>query len=122
MFDELRKNFKIRSNGSPGIGPILLLGTLLFLSTACTLNESDRRIKLETLKLAPLSEMPDFVQSAAPEVQEAYRFAKANPDLLKQIPCYCGCNSLGHMNNYDCYVAALQADGQETEYENHAAY
>jgi hypothetical protein len=73
------------------------------------------------INLAPLSAMPDFVQSAPSSVQEAYRFAVANPDLLRQMPCYCGCGSVGHTSNIDCYVKAFKPDGSVAEFENHAA-
>ncbi len=72
------------------------------------------------IKLAPLSQMPDFVQTAPPNVQEAYRFAAANPDILKQMPCYCGCGGMGHTSNSDCYVKAFKADGSVVEWDNHA--
>lgn len=100
----------------------LILGILLVLSSGCASIAGSGRTKLKELKLAPLSEMPDYVQIAPPEVQEAYRFAVANPDLLRNIPCYCGCNSLGHMNNTDCYVKAFNKDGTVAEFDNHAAY
>ena len=36
---------------------------------------------------------------------EAYRAALAAPELLEQMPCYCGCTRTdGHLNNLDCYV------------------
>lgn len=36
---------------------------------------------------------------------EAYRVARAAPDLIEQMPCYCGCSQTdGHLNNLDCYV------------------
>jgi len=98
---------------------LLALGLLLILSSGCA---SAGRTKLQALKLAPLSDMPDYVQKAAPEVQEAYRFAVANPEALEYIPCYCGCNSLGHMNNSECYVKSFNPDGTVAEFENHAAY
>jgi hypothetical protein len=41
------------------------------------------------LTLASESMLPDFVRDTPPQVQEAYRFAIANPDVLKYIPCYC---------------------------------
>lgn len=72
------------------------------------------------IKLAPLSEMPDFVQTAPPNVQDAYRFAVANPDILKQMPCYCGCGGMGHTSNINCYVKAFKADGSVAEWDNHA--
>ncbi len=71
------------------------------------------------LSLAPLSEMPDFVQKSPPQVQEAYRFAVANPNVLDKIPCYCGCGAMGHQDNYECYIKEVRADGS-LEFENHA--
>ncbi|MBZ0310800.1 MAG: PCYCGC domain-containing protein, partial [Anaerolineae bacterium] len=55
------------------------------------------------LALAPLSDMPDFVQSAPLRVQQAYQFAVANPDMLTHQPCYCGCGAMGHTSNLSCY-------------------
>jgi hypothetical protein len=92
---------------------------LLVLSTGCGAASTGQRVRLTELDLAPLNEMPDYVQEAPREVQEAYRFAVANPDLLAQIPCFCGCNAMGHMNNLDCYVDEF---GQINQFDNHAAY
>lgn len=44
--------------------------------------------------------------SASPEIAEAYRFAKENPQgVLSIVKCYCGClkNGSGHKNNRDCF-------------------
>ena len=55
-------------------------------------------------KLAPESLLPKDIRSAPEEVREAYRFAIANRDTLRYIPCYCGCGSEGHTSNASCYV------------------
>jgi hypothetical protein len=73
----------------------------------------------EDLILAPESALPDFIQDAPPQVKEAYRFAIANPDVLRVVPCYCGCGSVGHKNNLDCYIKEVRSDGS-IEFENHA--
>jgi hypothetical protein len=73
----------------------------------------------EQLTLAPESALPDFVRDAAPQVQEAYRFAIANPEVLSKFPCYCGCGAMGHQNNLQCYIKEIRADGS-IEFENHA--
>ena len=65
--------------------------------------------------------MPDFVQQAGPLVEEAYLFASNNPTVLETVPCFCGCNVLGHKNNLDCYIKSVGKDGAFT-YDNHAAY
>jgi Protein of unknown function with PCYCGC motif len=55
-------------------------------------------------KLAAESVLPTDIRSAPDEVREAYRFAIANRDTLRYIPCYCGCGSEGHTSNASCYV------------------
>ncbi len=69
--------------------------------------------------MMPLNQMPDDVQSAPVSVQQAYQFAAANPDTMKQIPCYCGCGAMGHTSNYSCYVQNMDANGTIT-FDNHA--
>lgn len=48
---------------------------------------------------------------AKPAVREAYRYALANPEVLKYFPCYCGCGEDGHASNRDCYVREVRRDG-----------
>ena len=55
-------------------------------------------------KLAPERLLPSDIRSAPGEVREAYRFAIANRDTLRYIPCYCGCGSAGHTSNASCYI------------------
>lgn len=69
--------------------------------------------------MAPLDQMPAEVQASPTSVQEAYRFAVANPDIMKQIPCYCGCGAIGHTSNYACYVKEVSSSGEIT-FDTHA--
>lgn len=73
----------------------------------------------EGLAMAPLSEMPAEVRAAPAVVQQAYQFAVANPEAAKQIPCYCGCGTMGHTSSYSCYVQDVQPDGSIL-YDTHA--
>lgn len=73
----------------------------------------------EAYALAPLDKMPEEVQSAAPAVRESYQFAVENPEILKEVPCYCGCGGMGHTSNYSCYVSDIAADG-EVRFDGHA--
>lgn len=44
-------------------------------------------------------------QFADPLIRKSYEVARSNPQLLEQMPCYCGCYmSPGHTNNLDCFV------------------
>ncbi len=63
------------------------------------------------LEMAPGSALTQEVRAAPSEVQEAYRFALANPEVLRKIPCYCSCETWEHESNYDCYVEEVRPDG-----------
>ena len=63
--------------------------------------------------------MPAEVKTAPTTVQQAYQFAVANPDVMKQIPCYCGCGKMGHTSNYSCYVQSVDDKGAVT-FDTHA--
>jgi Protein of unknown function with PCYCGC motif len=54
-------------------------------------------------KLASESILPADIRKAPDDVREAYRFAIANRDVLRYIPCYCGCGEQGHTSNASCY-------------------
>lgn len=47
-------------------------------------------------------------------VQAAYRFAAQHPEVMRYVPCYCGCERSGHVDNEDCFVSARDANGQVT--------
>lgn len=64
-------------------------------------------------------QLPTFAAKAPPRVQEAYRYAAANGDTLKYIPCFCGCKNIGHRHNGDCYVTERHPDGRIT-FNSHA--
>jgi hypothetical protein len=55
---------------------------------------------------------PDFVLNAGDDVRRLYEFQVVNGDLMRYMPCFCGCSSSGgHRNNRDCYIKAVNADG-----------
>ena|SRR5947208_193534 len=44
-------------------------------------------------------------ESFSGQVAKVYQIAKEAPELLEQMPCYCGCYvSDRHQNNLDCYI------------------
>ena len=96
---------------------LFLFSTILaLLSTtisACSSQQSS------DLHMIPMDQMPAEVQSAPVTVQAAYQFNAANPDIMKNIPCYCGCGNIGHTSNYDCYVSSVDDKGN-IAFDNHA--
>jgi len=97
---------------------ILLLIVTLSLA-ASTLQACSSTSASVGLKMMPMDKMPAEVQAAPSVVQAAYQFAAANPDVMKGIPCYCGCGSIGHTSNYSCYVQSAAANGAIT-WDDHA--
>ncbi len=69
--------------------------------------------------MAPMEMMPQEVQNAPTIVRQAYQFAVANPDALKNVPCYCGCGAVGHKSNYACFVKDVNSDGKVV-FDQHA--
>lgn len=97
--------------------PLFLFIVLVILSStisACSTNHPSN-----DLSMASMDQMPSEVQSVPVTVQQAYQFAVANPDVLKNIPCYCGCGNVGHTSNYNCYVASVDDKGKVT-FDQHA--
>lgn len=92
---------------------VLLISLLSSGLTGCTSSQQHE------VAMAPMDGMPEMVHDAPVRVQEAYQFAVANPEMLQQIPCYCGCGAMGHTSNYSCYVAETGADGVII-YDEHA--
>ena len=54
-----------------------------------------------------------------PVIQQVYEFAARHPEVLQYMPCYCGCQSLGHTANHSCFVKSRAADGRVTQWDSH---
>jgi hypothetical protein len=55
---------------------------------------------------------PDFVTKAGPEVKRLYEFQVTHGELMRYMPCFCGCGDFaGHRSNRDCYVRRVNRDG-----------
>jgi hypothetical protein len=80
-----------------------LTSGLLAAGTLAVVGHSAVEAAEHRYKLAPEKILPADIARAPAEVREAYRFAIANRDTLKYIPCYCGCGSEGHTSNASCY-------------------
>jgi hypothetical protein len=102
---------KVRTALFLSIIVVLLSSTI----SACSTNNHPSK----ELSMASMDQMPAEVQSAPVIVQQAYQFAVANPEVVKNIPCYCGCGNVGHTSNYNCYVYSADDNGKVT-YDYHA--
>ena len=52
-------------------------------------------------------------------VQQVYEFAARHPEVLQHVPCYCGCERIGHNGNHDCFVKSRAANGRVSEWDSH---
>ena len=72
----------------------------------------------DQIQRLPRERLPVF--AASRDHQRLYRFAVDRPDVLRYMPCFCGCARFGHRDNRHCYVKADHPDGTVT-YTSHAA-
>jgi len=71
--------------------------------------ESDEAKAFKTLKARmtdpktglPKTLDPNLIQG---EDREGYQIAKEIPEILVQLPCFCGCEAVGHETLLDCFV------------------
>lgn len=63
--------------------------------------------------------LPDYVLNSSEKVQETYLLAAKYPDVLAQVPCYCGCGTQdGHESNLDCYIDQMGPDKAVQEWDS----
>ncbi len=89
---------------------------------SCGGNGSSALPNVKWSATAAAIQLPAFVYdpTAPKDAATAYRFALERPDLLSQVPCYCGCGQeAGHRNNLDCFVKSR--NGQNVIFDNHGA-
>jgi hypothetical protein len=86
------------------------------LLTGCSAKEAGGE---QAFPMSHLEGAPAEVLNAPAAVRDAYAFAVANPEIVKELPCYCGCGAMGHTSNYACYVSAVDASGN-VSYDTHA--
>lgn len=56
---------------------------------------------------------PAYVLAAPADVQTAYQFALARPDMMTWMPCYCGCGQhSNHKSAYNCFIKSDTTSGE----------
>jgi hypothetical protein len=53
------------------------------------------------------------------QARAVYQFAGEHPEVLKYVPCYCGCESSGHPHNESCFVKRRDSKGNVLEWDTH---
>jgi hypothetical protein len=52
-------------------------------------------------------------------VRATYDFAAQHPEILRYVPCYCGCGADGHKANESCFIAKRDPKGNVLEWDTH---
>lgn len=94
----------------------LLLTTGLLVAVA--VDAAQRAPAVQPLKPAPAGQLPPIpggpLARPLQVVQAVYEFAARHPEVLNYVPCYCGCERLGHRGNENCFVRSRDANGRVT--------
>ena len=63
---------------------------------------------------------PGFAPGRPVDVTRAvYEFAAQHPEVLKYVPCKCGCEPTGHPHNESCFVRTRDARSNVTAWDSH---
>src|SRR5262249_54289176 len=76
-------------------------------------------MKAHTGPIPPLLQVSFTPSRPLPLVQQVYEFAARHPEVVQYVPCYCGCERVGHNGNHDCFVKSRAANGRVTEWDTH---
>jgi hypothetical protein len=90
-------------------------------ATAWWLRAGDSGVSVDQIgdrvQILPRGRLPVFAAPA--DVAALYRFATERGDVLRWMPCTCGCADLGHASNRACYIKS--EDAGQVAYTSHAA-
>jgi hypothetical protein len=107
-----------RSTGALALAGVLVTGSVWWVPEAVSQDEAVTTDAIgDQVQTRRGGALPEFAERGEPGA--LYRFAKDRGDLLRWMPCTCGCGKLGHTSNRSCYVKA--ESGDRTTWTSHAA-
>jgi hypothetical protein len=101
------------------IAAAALLGAALVAAQSAAPRPMTSRAAQDARPLPPLP-TPGFAPARPADMtRQVYEFAARFPEVLKYVPCYCGCESSGHPHNESCFVQSRDAQGHVTAWDMH---
>ncbi len=76
-----------------------------------------KQASLPPLPFGPRDPLPRPTQV----VVQVFQFAAEHPEVLTYMPCFCGCDHLGHQGNEDCFVRQRNSNGDVVAWEPHGS-
>jgi len=114
-----------------GIAGLALLATVVVAASQASTSKPSTSAKATVDKQAPAARpMAKYAVPPLPSVgfapvrsmdivRATYDFAAQHPEVLKYVPCFCGCGSQGHKANESCFVARRDPRGNVLEWDTH---
>ncbi len=109
-----RTNTKKKQNKSQNSKQIMLLVAIGLLSAGIFVGFGNSNNNTADDELASSLNLPGYAYSS-PITLKAYEYTALNPQIIDQVPCYCGCGGLGHESLLNCFMT------DDGEYDNHAS-
>jgi hypothetical protein len=107
-----------RRLGALALGSLLAAGSFWWVPEALSQDEAVTTDAIgDQVQTRRRGALPEFAQTG--EDAALYRFAKDRGDVLKWMPCTCGCAQVGHTSNRSCYIK--DEAGDATTWTSHAA-
>jgi hypothetical protein len=94
---------------------LFLFILIAIVAAGCSSKLDDKKWTLDK-KHQPL---PDYVLNTSEKIQETYIMASTYPEVIAQVPCYCGCEADGHKSNLDCFIKGMGSDNDVVEWDSH---
>jgi Protein of unknown function with PCYCGC motif len=93
----------------------ILIVSVALIVAGCGSKVDDKKFTLDKKHEA----LPDYVLGAPDKVQQTYILASEYPEVVAQVPCFCGCGvSDGHKSNLDCFVDQFGNDNAVTGWDS----
>jgi hypothetical protein len=83
---------------------------------AALLDPAQKTIELLSAEAKKVDvQLPDFVNGRPDVVQENYALSYEYSEVLKYMPCFCGCVNQGHESNFNCFIK--EKNGKEVVWD-----
>jgi hypothetical protein len=97
-----------------GLTGVALAATMAVVAAQGSASKTSKTSVVAAMALPPLPN-PGFAPARPMETTRlAYEFAGRHPEVIKYVPCYCGCERSGHGSNESCFVRSRDARGGVT--------
>ena len=68
----------------------------------------------------PIPQIDPRLLPRPPEtIRAIYKFAADRPEVLRYVPCFCGCDQSGHRSSEDCFVKSRAKNGGVSAWNEH---